>query len=371
MRFALALSVALNLLLLTSIVAARIDPELSDLAAAEAAARALESRSIPTAARDAGRAADLLGILEGTTLSTDELKPLVLGWLQRRYRSAYESAPSRYWEKGYSPGRDQLAAEYAAGSAVRAALVELFGPAAATDPAFDVAFRPLGPAYAFLGSRAQLSFQERELKLLADPPRRLGEAASGALLCRAEDARTARAEPLAPQPGAVLTEAEDIEYRLRFSPLAAQLRDAGIARDEAEFRGLFELVRPLEQRMAPSGQADLRARLRERMGDERFDRFWSMRDPLFAAISEQLTAQGLTEHQATAAYSIINRSQEALLSLIGSRGDPASIVAASRRVREDETSALSRLLGAESAGRIQAAMSEISLRLSQGSASAC
>jgi hypothetical protein len=371
MRFSLALSVALNLLLLTGIVAARIDPARSDGLDFAPGVGAVAYEAVPVDARDGETLDELLGALEGAGLDRAEQKLLLAGWLEARYRNAHEPAGPRYWEQGYAPGRDKLAADFAVERAVRAALIELFGVGAAVDPAFDAVFRPLGPAYAFLGSEAQLSLQAWQLERLAAPPAGGAAVAGGALLCRPQGSGGADAVAQAPLPTPRFSPAEDAEYRLRFSPLAAQLRDAGIVRGETEFREIFGLVRELEQSGGPSEQAEVRQGLRSRLGDDGFDRFWSVRDPVFAGIGEYLSRRGVAPHQTRAAYSIVNRSQERLLAMLGRHGDEASLMSALQRIRQDETADLERVLGGEAAAGLQAAMNGIALRISQSSAAGC
>lgn len=385
MRFSLALSVSLNLLLLTTIVAARIDPERGaaadgeriDAAVFEAVADAEVGGGSEAAlggrAAGASRAAGLealIAILARAPLHADDLKPLLLGWLEARYWAAFVPQGPGYWERGYSPGRDSVAADLAVEEAVRGALLDLFGSGAAGDPAFDPVFRPLGRAYAFLGSASQVSLRRGQLERLSVRPdpnvgrpvgaspcghRPVGRAGIGADTLRAWG----------------LSEQEDAEYRLRFSPLADQLRDAGVASDENEFRELYGLFKALEQSTTPAGQAAVRADLRARIGDEPFARFWSVRDPLFAPIEQYLTGRGIARHEVLAAYSIVNRSQEALLETFGRETDDRSKMVAIRKSRDDQSSRLTALLGAETADGVVAAINTVALGFSQGSAAGC
>jgi hypothetical protein len=389
MRLSLALSVSLNLLLLTTIVAARIDPERSaadrqriDAAVFETAAggsaaldgaAAAGTAAFGSAAAAGSRAAgieDLIAILARAPLQADDLKPLVLGWLDATYRVSFEPRGPDYWQRGYSPGRDSLAAELAVQQAVRGALLDLFGSAAAGDPAFAAVFRPLGPAYAFLGSASQVALRHGQLDRLSTPVNLGVGQPTGASRCGRQPAGSGRfgADTLREWG---LSEQEDAEYRLRFSPLADQLRDAGVARDENEFRELYGLLEALEQSPTPTGQAAARADLRARIGDEPFARFWSVRDPLFAPIEQYLNGQGVARHEVLAAYSIVNRSQEALLETFGRQTDDRSKMAAIRKIRDEQASRLTALLGTDAADGVVAAMNTVALRLSQGLAAGC
>jgi hypothetical protein len=381
MRAWLAVSVALNLYFLTSMVAARIDPERSDLRAGQGGVEAgvFESGRAgwDTATDDQG----LLAVLAGTPLGEAEVKSLVLGWLEAKYRGSFEHRVVGFWEPGYLPGAESVVAELESEQRVREALLRMFGAAAGEDPAFDAVFRPLGPAYGFLGSAAQLSLRRQQLEEL-ERRLALGRAGSpGASVPGAGDVsnRTGPCRRAAPQPAdfpaslevSDLSEHERSEYRLRFSALATQLREAGVAGSEAEFRDWYALVQQLESGTDPSGRASVRAELRARMGDDAFARFWSLRDPLFAPVDEYLTREGFARHDVLAAYTVINRAQEALLTAIGRGGADTSTIAAVQKVEQDQAQRLSRLLGPEAAEGLEAAISHFAVRLSQGSVAAC
>lgn len=374
MRSSLALSVALNLLLLTTIVLARVDPERND---------ALDDAGGPTQTLAVARAAapavgrfevtgvdDLLAVLETTSLSRQELKPLLLGWLEARYHELRSTPGRRYWEPGYSPARDELERRLQAESSIRAELLDLFGADAAADPAFAAVFRPLGRAYAFLGPDAQVSLQRQQLARLATLSDAAGPAAGSPLVCR-ESGPGQFGTGVPSWHAADLNEREEKEYRLRLSPLAEQLRESGLADDEAAFRDIFEMFRQLEQSETPLAQAKARADLRSRLGNLQFDRFWSVHDPFFRPIAEYLRSRGFPEHQVLAAYSIVNRSQEALLAAVGRTSDTAARTAVLQQVNRDQSASLTRLLGEESAAGLEAAMNEVALKISQGSSAGC
>jgi hypothetical protein len=368
MRFSLALSVALNLLLLTTIVLARVDPERNE--ASDYAAGPARPAAVGVARAEVTGADDLLAILERVSLPAQDLKPLLLGWLEVRYRALGGAPGPRYWEPGYSPARDELERRLAAESSIRAELLDLFGADAAADPAFAAVFRPLGRDYAFLGPAAQVSLQRQQLERLAAPPDAVGPAAGSRKVCRENIAE----QGIAGAPSwhaAGLSEQEANEYRLRFSPLAGQLRESGLAQDEAAFREIFDMFRQLEQSSTPSAQAKARTDLRSRLGDLQFDRFWSVHDPFFRPIAEYLEGRGFPEHQVLAAYSIVNRSQEALLAAVGRTNDTAARTAVLQQVDRDQAASLTRLLGKEAAAGLEAAMNEVALQISQGSAAGC
>lgn len=368
MRFSLALSVAFNLLLLTTIVLARVDPERNE--AVDHAAGPVKPGAVGVGRMELGGADDLLTILERTSLPAKELKPLLLAWLEVRHRELASAAGPRYWEPGYSPARDELERRLQAESSIRAELLDLFGADAAADPAFAAVFRPLGRAYAFLGSDAQVFLQRQQLERLATSADAAGPVAGSPLVCR--ESGTGQAGARVPSWNAAgLNEREANEYRLRFSPLAAQLRESGLANEETAFREIFDMFGQLEQSETPSAQAKARADLRSRLGNLQFDRFWSVHDPFFPPLAEYLRGRGFPEHQVLAAYSIINRSQEALLAAVGRTSDAGARTAMLQQVNREQAASLTRLLGKESAAGLEAAMNDVALQISQGSVAGC
>jgi len=364
MRFLLWLSVVLNLLLLTTIVTARVDPAhdgLTDYFGSDRLPR-LDSRShrLP----DIGEIHDLFEVLQQTTLSAEDIKTLTLGWLRARYHDTAEMRDSGYWQPDFSPVFADLSQRVAIGQAVREALITVFGPDAAGDSVFDSAFRPLGPAYAFLSSEAQLNLQRHQLELLKarDPTGRT--ASVQGVSCRVHDT-TNSGERLTPSvlPAGLGTSAET-EYRLRFSPVSQQLRESAVVDNEHEFRVLFDLLQQLEQKSSPIVQAQIRADLRTLMGDADFDRFWSLRDPFYRPIKEYLEREGSALHQVQTAYSIVNQSQEALLLILGQQADQDLMLMTVAQVRQDETARLTQLLGEEVAAGLAIATSRAAMALS-------
>jgi hypothetical protein len=162
-----------------------------------------------------------------------------------------------------------------------------------------------------------------------------------------------------------------IEFRLRFSPLAQQLRDSVDTDDEHYFRSLFDRLVALEYTTSPQDQASIRQDLRTQMGDPTFDRFWSSRDPLFAPVRNYLRSQGFTAQQIFAAYGIVNRSQERLLVAVASTASEESMLGRVQQIRSDESAALVRLLGDESAAGLNAATTRAAMSFSRASPADC
>ena len=261
--------------------------------------------------------------------------------------------------------------QIAVGEATRADLVAAFGPAAATDPAFASVFMPLGETYPFLGAPAQLALQQQQLDRLASP----ADASAVPPMTPANCPGRGATDPLAlarrASVPAAFSQAEAREYRLRMSPLAEQLRQTGVAGSEQEFRDLFNLLGRLETESSPLRQAEVRGELRSRMGNSSFDRFWSMRDPFFAATRTYLEGEGFDARQIQAAHGIIYRYQEKMMATIGRQDPSATNLAALSQVRRDETAELTELLGAAAARGIQVSRNQQAIDAATGLAAPC
>ena len=370
MRFLFGLSITLNLLLLTTIVAARVDSTRESIPVRVGSEQVfqLDSSSVPR--REIEEIGELVEIIQRTALGVNHIKTLTLGWLVENYRAAYQSAGPSYWQPNYSPRINDIEERVAIEQRVRDALIAFFGQSAASDLAFDSAFRPLGAEYAFLDSQAQLDLQRSQLELLASRDSTREIQTSQMARCLSDGIGMEQAPTSSGLPADFGVSAVR-EYRLRFSPLAQQLRDSAVTDDEQEFRALFDKLQELEQNPSPQAQAQLRADLRATIGDGNFDRLWSLRDPFFGAIEDFLVAEGFSAHQVQAAYSVVNRSQEALLSTMGQSGNPESMLSAIGRIRRDEAAHLSRLLGDEAVAGLSAATSQATLQLSNTSVVRC
>lgn len=368
MRIILLVSLALNLLLLATIVPARVDRSLGSelLDPGEPAARAGDARRLPLGDGEA-----LIEALRAAGLAAGDIKAMLAGWLEARARKGSGVAAPAYWEPGFAPAAATLETELAVAEAVQRGLIALYGDGAVEDPAFHAHFRPLGPAFAFLSPAEQLSLRRHQLTRAPRTADTGGPVAGGACaritLRPAEDAAGPGADELA----TVLSGAAYQEYRLRFSPLAQSLRHTAVAAGESEFREIFGLLSELEGASTPGALLELRRALRSRMGDAAFDRLWSSLDPLYAAIARHLAAEGFGDTEIANAYSIINRRQESLLRPMSRGADQASLLQVVARQREAEAAELAQLLGESAARGLTAAVTAAAMRLGAGDGGGC
>jgi hypothetical protein len=348
MQLTFIASIALNLLLLTSLVAARVDPSRAGTGPHDAYTLALPGPESAETNDAIGTAQELVEALSETRLGPDAIRVLTLSWLEHHALAAPLEPRVPYWQPEFSPLLEELVGKAGAEATARNELLAIFGREAAADPVFARVFRPLGAGYAFLGSEAQIALQQYQIEHLqaatatAAPgfaPRScVGRATAGGA-----DPRGHASVPSG------FSAAEAREYQLRYSPLAAQLRAVVRSATEQEFRALFDLLLELENRAAPRDQARLRHALRERMGSNAFDHLQSMRDPFFVEYQAYLRGQGFGDGEVAAAYAILNQSQDQLLEILGR--DPAGegAMALLGRVRESELEKLTQLLGTNAA----------------------
>jgi hypothetical protein len=369
MRLFFALSLALNLLLLTTIVAARVDATRASDSGSMQDQQAFQLEPLTTVQRRIANARDLSVALRDTGFDGDTIESLVFGWLLSHHSAAYRSAGPQYWQAGYLPGLNDFRKRVAIEQQLREELLVLFGAQAAAEASFEPVFRPLGTEYAFLSSSAQLEFQHHQLQLLES-----GAAASSKPAQQLVRCATAELGADTPGPESLpdgMPASAVLEYQLRFSPLAQQIRASGISVDELQFRRIFGQVLLLEQRSKPEAQAEIRAQLRETMGSLAFDRFWSTRDPFFAALKEYLSTQGFSRQRIFSAYSLVNQSQENLLEVMGRNSSPQLMWNEIAQVRADERAALVGLVGKEVADGLSAALNQASIRLSTAAITEC
>jgi hypothetical protein len=368
MRYWLGLSLALNLLLLSTIVAARVDASRQPAPAASFEERLSRFGRPPVENVAIEQPGDLAEILQLSGLDSRDIKVLVLGWLLVRPNAGPWNSVSQFWQTGYRPGLNALRHRIELERQARDELIDVFGPNATSDPAFDSVFRPLGSEYAFLSSQAQVSLQRRQLELLESGD---GVRMQGSNLARCE------ATSGAPDRGPLSVLPEDWrateaqEYQLRFSALAQQLRETGAVGDEQEFRFLFERILELASDSSPAAQAEIRADLRTQMGNLAFDQFWSSRDPLFLPVENYLMDQGFTSREALEAYAIVNQSQERLLSAIAQNPSERAMLAAVQQVRNDEATKLTARFGDQVAAGLAAAIARSAMALSQSPVARC
>jgi len=187
-----------------------------------------------------------------------------------------------------------LATEHAA----RAVLVDTFGDAVRQSPAFWYLFTPLIDRMPELDSDRQIAIHDLERRFVASAA---GDVARPSFADHLAGVRATAGDAIA------------LEYALRTSPLAAELRNSGIDLSEQEFRYAYEALST--QSVAGDGMAIVEARrgLRTRLGDRRFARLWALRDPRFARLRTVAARFDLHEEKLIAGYAVLMDTQDSML----------------------------------------------------------
>lgn len=370
MRLTFIVSIALNLLLLTTLVAARVDSARVGTGPNRVIDMALSGGESVDDSVGIRTAEELVRVLSHTQLEANEVRALTLSWLEHRNTAAPASPGVPYWQPDFSPALDELVRKTRVEARARNELISVFGPEAASIPAFERVFRPLGAGFTFLGSEAQIALQRHQIERLqsVSGTSALDSSPAGCIV----RAGSASVDPRqhAPVPADFST-ADSMEYRLRYSPLAEQLRRSGSAASEQEYRALFDLLLRLDFQASPGDQARLRHELRGRMGSQAFDRLQSMRDPLFVHYETYVRGQGFGDTEVEGAYAILNQSQEQLLEILGRETTGEGAVPALSRVREIELERLTQLLGKSAARGLLLVRSRAVSEQAAGTSPAC
>lgn len=198
---------------------------------------------------------------------------------------------------------------------IREALISRFGADAVEAPVFSRIFKPLNSRYPYLSSKSQIGL----LKLLqARPPATrsapdfqrplltASEPSAGFIQRQAEFEEAVRT---------LLTPQEFIEYQLRESPLARQLRSSNITRNEQEFRATFGVLLANSQQRTAANYVAEQQQLKSMLGAERYLLLAAARDPSFAAIQSAGARHRLSAQQIRQAYSVFLEAHNELAML--------------------------------------------------------
>lgn len=329
-------------------------------ASAASSATSLPAESAALARRGLEDAAAYYRGLKALGLDEHEARLLLGARLEERSMAKLSAPPDRYWEPRQAGlaryGEDVAAAQAAA----RRELQSVLGAGAERAPELARLFRPLSPRFEFLSSTEQVALQ---LWRLRHPP----AAAPAGRPGRAVEAPPGEAGggELA-QLREVLPAGAAFEVAVRESALAEQIRTSGAKFDESEFRETYTLLTEGGTGRDIAAQLDQRRRLRSLLGADRFDRVWSIRDPLAAVVRDASRERGLDEADALRAYGVLNASQERLTEL-GLSGDLTSgrTVAAAQAIASQEQADLARVVGEDNARAILNARSAYFMALSR------
>jgi hypothetical protein len=313
----------------------------------------------------------------GAPLSDAVARLAFLGSIEDEHLRRAREVADAYWS-GNGEYESAYADALSAGLAsIRDELASRFGAAVKDDPAFRWLYRPLDPLYWFLSSDEQLAIQdlrrERDGALQAAvhsagrPGIGPGFASAPPAGAQAIDQAVTLDIVRKYQAGlAALLDADALlEFELRDSAIAQQLRTSGVNLTENEFRDTYTLMAALQRESAdPIDAVAVRERLRGLLGGQRFAALWAARDPMFAEIAAIAGRHTLPEATASSVYELMTEFQDRRLALARSAGGNADRAAqGALALANDERAALARLVGEEVADEIVRGRARVSYRL--------
>lgn len=296
----------------------------------------------------------------GSTATVDDDKVLTFARLEAE---ATNAQPADFW----SADSEQQMRRHAEvlelqRDRIRAALVARYGPSAAENLAFTRVFKPLNTRYPYLSSKSQIGLLK--LQLSQSPSSRsrptlvrtTGQAPAdfaGAEQRQLDFERAIRA---------LLSPNEFVEYQLRESRVARQLRASGVATDEKEFRAAFAILQANADERTPAGYLNEQERLKSLLGTDRFVKLSAARDPAFAAMQSAGDRHQVSPQQLMNVYSVMLAAHNSLarLSLDPSARDRTSPSNETQQVMQQRDAAVSRIVGdIAAADLIQDYMSQV------------
>jgi hypothetical protein len=302
-------------------------------------------------AQPAGAVQPAMGEAPRAARADDAGKLALLRSLEDEHLRAARGIADEYWSAGAGYESSYATALRDGLEAVREALERRYGEGAKDDVAFRTVFRPLDPMHWYLSSDQQLAIQSLKLErdlALQEAARNTGDAATPAIMQRYQSGLAA-----------LLDAGTLLEFELRDSPIAAELRSSGIELSEREFRETCALMArlggsgPGGGRTEPASVLATREALRDLLGPGRFVALWAARDPFFAELGQIVERHSLPESTALGIYEVMGEFQDRRIRLaeIAAR-DPERAARDSMALTEEERAAIARLTGAEIAEEI-------------------
>ena len=219
-------------------------------------------------------------------------------------RDSTATRGEQYWRSPADRIAPQPTADREADDAARTALLRSFGPAARERPEFAAMFDQQANRFHYLPSQKQVELQRIISQPAAAPDR--SDSRLAVLNCP-----VGLCGEVVAQIRVLLTDDEYFEYRLRESPLAAQLAGNGFDFTEQEFRAVFKVLgrTPGTSSAISSGVA---AQLAQVLGEDRFRQYERTTDPAYRLVQKATQQHPVSRAALDAAYDAIKRSERKL-----------------------------------------------------------
>jgi hypothetical protein len=239
--------------------------------------------------------------LRALGLSDDSAQRALVGVLQ----SQRQPALAEYWRSSHVRQIQERLDQYRADAAVRATVLDAFGPTAVEAAGLAAVFKPLQSEFPTLSSQQQLAILAVERSVDEERLGQLTQPAAGVLAPTLNSARDRLVS--------ILNSADLLEYDLRRSMTAQRLAASGFAFTEHEFRDVFAIyssnanVKDGAQLQSASG---LEPKLRDALGAERYELFARSQDPAFRTLASIGRLHGLSQEKVEAAYRIVRKAAQ-------------------------------------------------------------
>ena len=372
LRLLLTLSMTLNLLLLTTIVAARVDVARATSFVMQGSEHTVADNRIDGLAYRDGSSDSTSAYYESLRargLGVDETKPLILAQLEASLLAEADTGTlDSYWAAEMAATYLHYELDIARQQAsLRAAIVDIYGPSSVSDPAFRRIFKPLYPRLSFLTPDEHVEVQRFQLEQrLERSSQQIRSSVAPGKALPANFISVSGHRELVEKLDGFLKPATVTEYLIRYSPLASQMRSSDVQFSEAEFRAAYSFLEKLELGLdGPNEFVAIRASLRKLLGPKRFTQLWAVRDPMFAAIESAGVHLGLSETEVLGAYEVVNDTQEMMIQAAERFGsNPEQGRTAANDARAIRLERLSGLIGLAKAEDLLRAHSQAAFQMS-------
>ena len=303
-KIILALSLLLNLVAICFLYATNSKD--GTAADTDSAASVVDPSGSASAQLEAGLVVQLyqhsdLKHLRKIGLSDEQARMLILQELRAQNSDRSQLFDDQYWHARSADGlAQQIESKIEGERALRSTLANLFGDQGYAHKSLGQGFSPL-VFQSFLSARDQIALREYQLR-----SRKVGIADE--LASTVDELISAE----------ILTESGALEYRLRYSSLAARLLKSGVSFTEQSFRDSYMALAPIYDRQQgyafdASSLMAQRNKLKQLMGNADALKILANLDNRFAQLKAAGERYYLNEDQILSAYKIISDGEEKMI----------------------------------------------------------
>ena len=305
-KIILALSLLLNLVAICFLYTTNTTDGAAAAAGTESATSAIELSSDVAVQTEAGLVVQSyqhseLKQLRAIGLSDEQARMLILQELRTQNSARSQLFNDQYWHARSADGlAQQIEAKIEGERALRSTLASLFGDQGYAHKSLSQGFSPL-VSQSFLSARDQIALREYQLR-----SQKVG---------LADELATSVDELISAE---ILTENGALEYRMRYSSLAARLLESGVRFTEQSFRDSYMALAPIyDSREGYAFDANTlmaqRNKLKQLMGNDDGLKILANLDNRYAQLKAAGERYYLNEDQILSAYNIISDGEEQMI----------------------------------------------------------